>query len=551
MKLFPSIRIYAARAMIALVLLTTARPTPGVEYDFPLERSATNDRLIVDQNGTPFFMSTDVGGNIMVELSREDAEFYLDNRRDMGFTVIAAGLIEPHFGTNAPANFYGDVPFTGETFTTPNEAYFAHADFIINEAAERGLVLMLTPIWLGFNCGSEGWCEEVMDASLADMRQWGEYLGNRYKDYDNIVWQIGGDTDPAPVKNKVREFVNGILEHDNPERIFTAHNQPESQAVTPWPGEAWLNLNMVYTYNTTMYEQCKAAYDRTPTIPYFMGESTFENEGATQQRLRAQAYWPVLCGSMGYLFGNCPIFHFGAFPDWCGIGDWKAELDEQGSVSMLHVRRLFLSRAWYDLVPDFDHAAMTAGYGTWGNTNYATAALTGNGNTLIAYLPTRRMVTVDMSKLSGTEARAWWYRPSNGTATEIGTFATSGNRQFDPGTNADWVLVIDDASLSLPAPGTEVSGTPTPTPTATPTPTESPTPTPTATPTPSPTPTPTESPTPTPSPTPSPTPTPTATPTPSPTPTESPTPTPTPTPESENGVDDWMIYSTAGGESRG
>jgi hypothetical protein len=69
-------------------------------------------------------------------------------------------------------------------------------------------------------------------------------------------------------------------------------------------------------------------------------------------------------------------------------------------------------------------------------------------------MPTSRTVTVDMSKVSGTQAKAWWYNPSNGQTTLIGTFATTGARDFTTPGNSDWLLVIDDASQNLAAPGT-------------------------------------------------------------------------------------------------
>ena len=147
-----------------------------------------------------FFWSGDTAWSLIAQVSKEDAIYYLEDRRQKGFTVILVNLIEHKFSTNAPRNFYGTPPFTGQTFTTPNEAYFAHADYVINEAAQRGLVVLLSPLYLGYQCGDEGWCNEVKAAALTDLRAWGHYLGNRYKNFDNIVWTIGGDTDPTPVK---------------------------------------------------------------------------------------------------------------------------------------------------------------------------------------------------------------------------------------------------------------------------------------------------------------------------------------------------------------
>ena len=98
---------------------------------------------------------------------------------------------------------------------------------------------------------------------------------------------------------------------------------------------------------------------------------------------------------------------------------------------------------------------MTGGYGSWGSEDYATAALTTNGNTMIAYLPSSRQVTVDMNKISGTQAKCWWYNASDGSAIEIGAYVALGSYQFTPPSNGDWVLVIDDASLNLSPPGSD------------------------------------------------------------------------------------------------
>ena len=63
---------------------------------------------------------------------------------------------------------------------------------------------------------SEGWCNEVKASSLETMRGYGRYIGNRYKSFPNIIWLIGGDTDPVAngVADKVREFVAGLKEFD-------------------------------------------------------------------------------------------------------------------------------------------------------------------------------------------------------------------------------------------------------------------------------------------------------------------------------------------------
>jgi hypothetical protein len=67
----------------------------------------------------------------------------------------------------------------------------------------------------------------------------------------------------------------------------------------------------------------------------------------------------------------------------------------------------------------------------------------------MAYMPTSRTLTVDMSKLSGP-AVAHWYDPANSTYLPItgSPFANSGSRTFTPSGNnsdgdGDWILVLE------------------------------------------------------------------------------------------------------------
>jgi hypothetical protein len=422
-------------------------------YKYPLKLSGSGSRYLIDQNNQPFFWSGEAAWSLISQLNKQDVDLYLDNRKEKGFTLIMVNLIEHKFCTNPPANFYGESPFSGRPFVSPDEKYFAQADYVINSAAQRNMVVLLAPLYLGYDCKDEGWCAEVKAASLTDLCSWGQYLGTRYKNFKNIIWLIGGDTNPDQVKDKVLAMVKGIRECDTL-HLFSAHNQPETMAINPWPGESWLSINNVYSYDSSLYKHYEKAYTQTPVMPYYQVESAYENEhNSTPQQLRSQAYWAILSGAMGHIFGNCPIWHFGSFKTWCKLTDWKNELENYGSVSMDYLQRLFRSRSWQTLIPDFDNRIITSGYGTYGSKNYVASARTSDGNTLIAYLPTNRMVTIAMSKIPGKKAKCWWYNPSNGKAIAIGTYSNSGFRSFTPDSEGDWVLVIDNASMKLPAPG--------------------------------------------------------------------------------------------------
>src|SRR5260370_24166127 len=113
------------------------------------------------------------------------------------------------------------------------------------------------------------------------------------------------------------------------------------------------------------------------------------------------------------------------------------------------------SREHWKMVPDINHTVVTAGYGS-GDTVTVTSR-TSDGQTIIAYIPNGNAatVTVDMGRITsaGKAAKCWWFNPSSGASTSIGMYASSGPRKFVAPDSNDWVLVIDDATANLPAPG--------------------------------------------------------------------------------------------------
>jgi hypothetical protein len=103
------------------------------------------------------------------------------------------------------------------------------------------------------------------------------------------------------------------------------------------------------------------------------------------------------------------------------------------------------------------HRVLVAGYGSYSpdgsvnDSDYATAAATRDGRLVMAYLPSERTVTVDLSKMSG-QVTAQWYDPAAGSYAPVAgsPLANSGVHEFTtPGENADgdedWVLVLTAA----------------------------------------------------------------------------------------------------------
>ncbi len=78
-----------------------------------------------------------------------------------------------------------------------------------------------------------------------------------------------------------------------------------------------------------------------------------------------------------------------------------------------------------------------------------------DGRYAMVYFPSAvRAATIDLSKVSGAQMRAWFYDPHTGLAQDAGLFTEKAPREFVmPLEWHDWVLVLDDASAGYGAPG--------------------------------------------------------------------------------------------------
>jgi Protein of unknown function (DUF4038)/Putative collagen-binding domain of a collagenase len=409
---------------------------------YPL-RISPDHRHLVDQSGAPFLVQGDAGWSLISGLTKEEAEVYLEARRRQGFNSIIVNLIEHKF--RGPVNRYGEGPFTTPgDFSTPNEKYFQHADWVIRKAGEKGIQVILAPIYLGYIGTDEGWINELVANGPEKARNWGRYVGKRYHDFDNIIWMIGGDRNPDSAREEVDAVALGIKEVDK-RHVMTAHCHPENSAIDQYRNDGWLDLNDTYTYGI-VHQKLLADFNRKPPMPFILMESTYEGEhNASAVQIRRQAYWAILCGATGQVMGNRPI--------WLFDPGWEAALNSSGAQDMARLGALFASRPWYELVPDQEHKVVVDGLGEFLGLDYLSAARTRDGGTVIAYLPTARTFTVDMTKISGKSATAWWFNPRSGKADSAGSFPSGSAKQFTPPGEGDWVLVLDDAARNLPAPG--------------------------------------------------------------------------------------------------
>jgi hypothetical protein len=480
-----------AKSFLGLAVLLTPMPSVlardattsiGIVVDandpvYPLKASA-NNRYLVDQNDTPFLIVGDSPQQLITNLSQKEAAAFMANRQKYGINTLWINLLcistDPICNRDAKT-FDGIAPFVvpGDV-STPNPAYFQRADDMLSIAADLGMVVVLDPI------ETFSWLDVLRKNGVYKAFEYGQYLGNRYKNFRNIIWMHGNDFQSWRNENDralVQAVAGGIRSVDKNHIHTVELSTPASGSLDDPQWAPIIELDAAYTYFPT-YAQVLLEYNRSDFKPVFMVEANYEYEqnfsagGGTTGNLRRQEYYTMLSGATGQLYGSAHT--------WQLNKGWELNLDTPGILQLKYMKDLFVTRKWYDLIPDQNHTVLTSGYSAFScflgvastlfgknqdlmarvfyhmrnfafiaSNTCAVAARTPDGSLVMAYMPTVRTITVDMSKLA-SPAIARWYDPTSGRYTDVrgSPFANAGSRQFIPSVanksgEGDWVLVLE------------------------------------------------------------------------------------------------------------
>lgn len=454
------------------------RPFEGKPVDFshgPLRVTADGHHL-EHEDGTPFFYLADTAWELFGRLSREEADMYLENRRQKGFTAIQAVIISEL--DDIGPNYYGDVQLIDRNPLTPNEKYFEHVDYIIDKAAEKGMYIVALPVW-------GEWVTSRYSAPVFTTGEqgysFGWYLGNRYRDRNNIIWCLGGDrhADESEWGYDVwRSMAEGLADGTNGKKfrdgkpdysgtLMTYHAYGSSSEY--FHKDPWIDFHMWGSYHMERnapksYEQAEKDYNLPNPKPTLNGEPCYENHPVNWKPelgyfddfdVRQAAYWSLFAGTLGHTYGCSDIWQMACSryqPVGHARNTWTDTLDLQGAWDMLHMRRLMESRPFTLLTPDQSLIVGEAGSGE----GHIRAARASNGSYAMVYIPTGSKVDIDLSKFTGTRIKAYWFDPREGTSNCIGTFKHGITASFDPpssGRGNDWVLVLDDETRGFSIPG--------------------------------------------------------------------------------------------------
>ncbi|RYG26751.1 DUF4038 domain-containing protein [bacterium] len=397
-------------------------------------RVSADGRHLAFPDGAPFFWLGDTAWELFHRLSREEAEHFLKTRAEQGFNVIQAVGLAEYDGLRVP-NREGHLPLHDLDPSKPNEPYWKHVDWVVEQAAKNGLYVGLVPTWGDKINKSWGIGPVVFDEKNA--HAYGRFLGRRYAHHDNVIWINGGDRDPADRKAVWRALASGLTEGDDShERLMTFHPQGERSSADDFHDDKWLDLNMLQTGHGNpdlgvVRRMMRASYERTPVKPVIDGEPRYENHpiGFNMTRgyydagdVRQACYTGVFLGGAGVTYGCHAIWQFAQDrfePVNNPISHWRYSLGLPGANQMRHLKELMLSLPFLQMRPDFSAPMPTLS----------------DGKTTLIY-------THDGSPITLNTVKAEWFDPTTGKRQPA-----SGGPNFTPpkreGRVNDWVLIAN------------------------------------------------------------------------------------------------------------
>jgi hypothetical protein len=437
-----------------------------------LLKISANKRYFVTADRKPFFWLGDTGWLLFVKLNREDAIQYLDARKEQGYNVIQVMVLHE---IRQAKNVYGDSALNNLDISLPrvtpgndpNDAeqydYWDHVEFIVDEAAKRGLYMALVPVW-GSNV-------KAGFVTVPKAEAYATFLAERFKDKKNIIWLNGGDTrgnEALPQWNAL----GSTLHEKDPHHLMTFHPFGRRSSSEWFHNEPWVDFNMFqsghrdYAQDTSVkdphhygednWRYVVKDYALQPVKPVLDGEPSYENipHGLhdslearwTAADLRRYAYWSVLAGGAGFTYGENAIMQFHTKGDKdanFGVNDnWKNTLYAPGALQMKYLKALILSKPFFERKPAQEILAHNDG------TKYDYLVASKGNDYAFIYTYTGNNFTIDAEKLGFRLKKAKWYNPRDGKTTSIKDFGNEATVMFDPpgepSDGNDWVLILEN-----------------------------------------------------------------------------------------------------------
>jgi len=426
-----------------------------------------NGRFLQYEDGKPFFYLGDTAWDLFHRITGDEVEYYMSVRASQGFNVIQCVLL-----TNFP-NRYDRYALKDNDFskfdydTEGKESYWAGVDACLDVAEKYGIYLAIIPMW---NSSYDD-PETTLFKGYEPSYEFGKFIGDRYKDRNNIIWLLGGDVFVKPYMHEIFDgLAAGIKdgEREDNHHLMSFHPHGPSNTITELGGDRDY-FDFVTSQSGHTVEHSYQPYNLFPPMmeagkPFLDSEPHYEDHVANwaaefkkwdASDIREGAYESVFSGACGQGYGN-PIIAFFLYEPISKYGchfyvgnvkkdnlpenGWHDAIRHEGAEQLKYLKQLRLSRPYFNLRPAPELVLNSQDDVLFGKIT----AARGDDYAFI-YTPHGREIHVDATSLDQQFVRASWFNPRTGEEKEI-CLMTSRKAVFVPetcGKGQDWVLILD------------------------------------------------------------------------------------------------------------
>jgi len=446
------------RNIVIALLLALLALSAGAEKPWDHGRLTVSGRYLVHADGTPFFWLGETAWLLPQKLDRYEVAFYLDRCEEAGFNVVQVQVLNA-----VPSiNVYGQLGSIDQFGQPGTYGYWDHLDYIVDEAARRGIYVGLVAIW-----GSQVKAGRISEQQA---RTYGRFLAERYGNRPNIVWIMGGDIEGS-VHPEVWQSLATTIKSTDPHHLMTFHPRGRTTSARWWGGAEWIDFhtfqsghrrygqrtakdknypiadgteedNWMYVDSTWMHDPQKPVLDAEPSyedIPQGLHDGSQPRWQACD--VRRYAYWSVFAGSCGHTYGHNSIMQFlkpGQQPAYSACKPWYAAIGDPGFGQMKHLKQLMLRFPYLERVPDQSIILDNA-------TRYDRLIATRGNDYLLVYNYTARPMRLDLTRIGGEQKRVWWMDAATGAMKYLGQFPSQ-VLLFRPHEVRDGVLIAINAT---------------------------------------------------------------------------------------------------------
>jgi hypothetical protein len=424
-----------------------------------------DNHSLVHADGTPFFWLGETSWALHQNLSREDVIKYLDDTKAAGYNIIQLMTVNI-WALDSMKNYYGDNPYLDNDATKLNPPYWDHLGWVIDQAALRGMYVLLS-------YGAPGRKDNhgpIVNTPLEAYR-YSYALGKHYASKPNLIWASGMDANPNDIR-KVSDMgmegwfamaegatdgVSGVMNMDGNadwNATLMVFHPSGGKSSSEWFHDAsWLDFNgaQVGMRKDQLINTISTDFNRPSVKPIVNLEPWYEgcvwkNPVVDAWDVRVQAYQSVFAGAFGHTYGHIDIYYFDA-PGERALKLWREILSSPGRMQMMHLKNLFESYHWngHSPLPGFVIAEVNDSV-TRLVTEYIPAIMGNDGSWAFVYTPEGKPFSLKLDLLKKKNLYARWYNPANGLFHETWKIKMSLNQVFTPpvtsGAENDWVLCV-------------------------------------------------------------------------------------------------------------